>query len=134
MMLCDDGRDWEREFYELLASHPELKDIAALQQNYVDVKLGLQGGIDSGGFAWVLVPMTQRTVLKWVYAYNAIADHGCIEAYTWLWRYFLSPLGYCMETLLPYLHEDVLRLKDPFLHPEGEPPSWVIPTDPEEEQ
>jgi hypothetical protein len=110
--------DDEKTFYEILGriEAGEIQGMrAGVARDIVDVTLGPQAGVSSEGTAWILLPISQSSVMKWLYAYDALLDHGCYDAYTVMLQ-FLSPTANSFEQLVPHLSEAARETPDPFRH------------------
>jgi hypothetical protein len=121
--IADDPFDYEKRWYEIMATinQDEYKDIQnRLKVDLVDVSRGMQCGLNSEGLPYVSFLLAgQKSVRTFLYAYDAIVDHGCPDALLTV-LHLWSPIAYLIRRqLLPQLSDEVRNMADPFEHGEG---------------
>lgn len=110
-----DFRDFEQEFYSLMAEHPELHTaaVADVSRDFFDGAEGDQAGIMSDGNVGVLFTCSQKGAVLLAGTIEHWVDHGCPEAIQ-LALYVLTRLGAQLQ-LIQDQFTDVDGFK-PFMH------------------
>lgn len=124
VLTSGDEPDYERRWLEIMATSfgdGEAKQcIERLKVDLLDVTKGTQCGINSEGLPYIcLLLQGQKSVMTFLYAYEALVDHSCPEALYTMMHLWTPVYRTLMDQLVAVMDEDVRNLADPFDHGVG---------------
>ena len=108
LVICpeDDGRDWEAEFYQVMAGiEPDAKAMMLrIRKDTFDASKGPSIGITAAGDVGLMTVMSQPTAMLLMEAWEAYGEHGCESARQALMGFLMQQI-LLMNMLAPRLDE-----------------------------
>lgn len=115
--------DWEKKFYDIMATIPEYEYEGMrkrLAQDLIDVTRGHQVGVDSEGYPYFLIRLAgEREVMAFTHAVDAVRDHDCPSALYGLWLLLKIAQILFEDEVIPTFSEEIQSMPDPLHNEEG---------------